>query len=153
MMTRNAESGFTLVEVLVSMVIFSIGILAIINMQLLSASTNVKSRGMTEGIIVAQNTIETLSSLGFTHVDLTDRTTGANVGGLGEAGLNDFPQTTADVDNADHNDLSNPNYSVFWNVQDDVPFTDTKTIRVIVRWNDRGLFRSFSVDMVKADGA
>lgn len=153
MMTRNAESGFTLVEVLVSMVIFSIGILAIINMQLLSASTNVKSRGMTEGIIVAQNTIETLSSLGFTHVDLTDRTTGANVGGLGAAGLNDFPQTTADVDNADHNDLSNPNYSVFWNVQDDVPFTDTKTIRVIVRWNDRGLFRSFSVDMVKADGA
>ena len=152
-MTNRAESGFTLVEVLISMMIFAIGILAIINMQIISASTNVKSRGMTEGVIAVQNKIEDLSALAYTHPDLTDRTAGANVGGIGAAGLNDFPQTAADLDNADHTDVTNPRYSIFWNVEDDMPFTDTKTIRIIVRWNDKGLFQNFSVDMVKSDGA
>lgn len=143
-MRISGEKGFTLVEVLISMAIFSIGILAIINMQLLSATTNVKSRGMTEGIIVAQNKIEELQSLSFGNQWLRD--TDAN----GVAGMNVFPQTAADADNADHSDLTNPRYAVFWNVEDNMPFNSTKTVRVIVRWSEKGIFRNFSIDMVKS---
>jgi prepilin-type N-terminal cleavage/methylation domain-containing protein len=152
-MVKRNEQGFTLVEVLISLAIFAFGILAVINMQLLSTSINVKSRGMTEGIVTAQNKIEELSALPYTDALLTDRTTGANVGGIGAAGLDDFPATDADVDNADHSDFTAPRYSIFWNVEDDTPFTDTKTIRVIVRWVDKGVFQNFSIDMVKSNGA
>ena len=147
-MMKRGEQGFTLVEVLISMAIFSFGILAIINMQLLSTAINVKSRGMTEGIVTAQNKIEELQSLPFNDAELAD--TDAN----GAAGLDIFPATDAVADNADHTDaVTNPRYTVFWNVENDTPFTGTKTVRVIVRWNSKGVFQNFSIDMVKSDGA
>lgn len=152
-MAYRCEHGFTLVEVLISLLIFAFGILAVINMQLISTSYNVKSRGMTEGIIIAQNKIEELSSLPYTNADLTDRTTGANVGGIGSLGLNDFPTNDVVANNADHTDATDPKYTIYWNVQDDAPFTDTKLIRVIVRWQDKGVFYNFPIDMVKSDGA
>ena len=153
MKMSHKDRGFTLIEVLVSMTIFMFGILAIINMQVISTATNTKSRGMTEGIVVAQNKIEELSALPYTNVDLTDRTTGANVGGAGAAGLNDFPRTDADVNNADRSDLTDPRYAIFWNIEDNMPFNETKRVRVIVRWVDRGIFQNFSIDMIKSDGA
>ncbi len=147
MLNRN-EKGFTLIEVLVSMAIFAFGILAIINMQLLSAAINVKSRGMTEGIVAAQNKIEELSSLPFNDAELADTDTN------GAAGLDVFPPTDAAADNADHTDVAtNPRYTLFWNVEENKPFTGTKTVRVIVRWNEKGIFQNFSIDMVKSDGA
>lgn len=152
-MTSHYESGFTLVEVLISLMIFAVGILAVINMQLFSTAYNVKSRGMTEGIVVAQNKIEELSALPYTDADLTDRTTGANVGGVGDLGLDDFPSNDLAVNNADHTDAADPKYTVYWNVQDDAPFNDTKLIRVIVRWQEKGVFYNFPIDMVKSDGA
>ena len=147
-MMKRGEQGFTLVEVLISMAIFAFGILAVINMQLLSASINVKSRGMTEGIVIAQNKIEELQSLPFDDADLAD--TDAN----GALGLDVFPPTDTDADDADHTEAgTNPRYTLFWNVEDDMPFNGTKTVRVIVRWNDKGVFQNFSIDMVKSDGA
>lgn len=148
----RTENGFTLVEVLVSILIFSVGILAVVNMQLISAATNVKSRGMTEGIVAAQNKIEQLRSYSYTDPELVDRTTGANVGGIGNAGLDDYPPTPTAANTADHSDFSNPVYAVFWNIEDNVPFPSTKTVRVIVRWGEKGLYRNFSVDMIKVDG-
>ena len=57
-MLRYDERGFTLVEVLVAMVIFAIGILAVINMQYVSSRTNLKSRLITEAAVVAQGKVE-----------------------------------------------------------------------------------------------
>ena len=54
--------------------------------------------------------------------------------------------------NADHTDATDPTYTLFWNVENDVPFTDTKTVRVIVSWNEKGVNSSFSIDMMKSDG-
>ena len=147
-MINHGEQGFTLVEVLISMAIFAFGILAVINMQLLSASINVKSRGMTEGIVVAQNKIEELQSLPFDDAELADTDTN------GALGLDVFPPTDGDADNADHTEPgTNPRYTLFWNVEDNMPFNGTKTVRVIVRWNEKGVFQNFSIDMVKSDGA
>lgn len=141
------ESGFTLTEVLVAMVVFAVGILAVLNMQLMSTATNVKSRGMTEGIIVAQNKIEELSSLTYNDPELADTDGNGNAGML-------IPKEAVNVGNADHTDaVTNPRYTLFWNVEDDVPFTDTKTVRVIVLWTDKGINSSFSIEMVKSDGA
>jgi prepilin-type N-terminal cleavage/methylation domain-containing protein len=150
MMLNRSEKGFTLIEVLVSMVIFSFGFLAIIKMQILATTINVQARGMTEGVIVAQNKIEELSSLSYTDASLQD---GAG-DSAGAAGLDDFPITPASSDKADQfDDVTNTRYTTFWNIVDDSPFNGTKTIRVIVRWANKGVFRSFSIDMVKSNGA
>jgi prepilin-type N-terminal cleavage/methylation domain-containing protein len=145
-MKSYAEKGFTLVEVLVSMTIFSFGILAVINMQLLSASINIKARGMTEGVIAAQNLIEALSLLPYDDALLVD----SNDNGL--AGFTNQKEAV-DVDNADHSDLSDPRYSLFWNVVDDLPFAETKTIRVVVRWDEKGVTSNFEIQMMKTNGA
>lgn len=145
MVLRN-ENGFTLSEVLVAMVVFLFGILAVLNMQLVSTATNVKSRGMTEGIIVAQNKIEELSMFPYTNTELNDTDGNGNAGML-------IPKENVTAGNADHTDATDPRYTLFWNVADDIPFTDTKTVRVIVFWRDKGINSSFAIEMVKSDGA
>lgn len=141
-MKLQTDQGFTLVEVLAAMAIFAIGILAIINMQIVSTWTNARARGMTEGIVVAQSTVERLSGLSYTSAELAD------TDGDGSGGLDDRTQA-----NADNSDLSNPTYQVFWNVRDDYPFAGTKTVRVYVVWTDHDQSKWFSVDMTKSDGA
>lgn len=144
MMINQNEKGFTLIEVLISMTIFSFGVLAIINMQLLSASINVKARGMTEAVIFAQNKIEELSALSYDDDLLKDSDTN---------GLADFDIIKEDVDatNADHTDLIDPRYSLFWNVADDEPMPNTKKIRVVVRWRLKGVWSSFELQMMKTN--
>lgn len=130
------------------MVIFAFGILAVVNMQLLSSWTNTKSRNMTQGIAVAQGKIEELSSVDYSSlVDVNnDDTTDKSI--AIDPSLNDFGT------NADYLDPANAGafYKTYWNVRENYPYDDTKTIRVIVRWDEKGLPKSFSLDMIKAFG-
>ena len=143
MMAHRNKNGFTLIEVLVSMSIFSFGILAVINMQLLSASMNYKARGMTEAVIIAQSKIEELSGLPYSDPELVD------TDGDGLAGFNILKEDVDDT-NADQN-LLGPRYSLFWNVADDEPMNNTKKIRVIVRWNVDGVTSNFEIQMMKTN--
>lgn len=125
------ERGFTLVEVMIAMVILSIGILGTAKLQLSFLQSNAKARIMTVGSAQSQETIERLMSLPFDHALLTDSQI------LGEAGFGTagFGSTTG-APPADHNDLTDPRYSFYWNVADDRPVTGVKTIDLIVLWND-----------------
>ena len=60
------ERGFTLIEVLIAMAIFSIGILAVGSMQLRSTSGNTNARIGTEASVWAQDRVETLMLLPYT---------------------------------------------------------------------------------------
>ncbi len=129
-MRHRHQQGFTLIEVLVSMAIFSVGILGIINMQILSTVTNVQSRGMTEGVIVAQNKIEELMGKKYNSNDLSD---GPN-----------------DPDGNPHADTStNARYSTSWTVEEDLPFVNSKTIHMTVNWTRKGIVQGFLIDAVK----
>jgi len=65
------ERGFTLIEVLIAMAIFSIGILGVGTMQLRSTGGNTNARIGTEASVWAQDRVETLMLLPYTHADLT----------------------------------------------------------------------------------
>jgi type IV pilus assembly protein PilV len=66
----DMETGFSLIEVLVALAVFSIGLLAIFSMHFSSIKTNVVARGVTENITVATAKAEQLMALAYDHADL-----------------------------------------------------------------------------------
>ena len=62
--------GFTLIEVLIGMVIFSIGILAVAALQVSSTKGNSSARRITEATALAESQIEALMLLSYDHADL-----------------------------------------------------------------------------------
>ena len=65
------EQGFTLIEVLIALAIFSIGILAVGSMQLRSTGGSTNARILTEASIWGQDRVETLMSCAYTDPVIT----------------------------------------------------------------------------------
>lgn len=124
MKIRN-PGGFTILEVLIAMAIFAVGILGVAKMQLSAVSGNSSARGMTEAATVGQQQIERLMALPYDDPLLAD----TNVDG--DAGLDEItaPDNSTVVDTV---------YNILWNVADDQPIQGAKKIRVIVRWQSSG---------------
>jgi len=68
--SRSAD-GFSLLEVLVAMAIFAIGILAVYSMQVNSIRGNSVARGVTENITLASGKVEELLAEAYDHADLS----------------------------------------------------------------------------------
>ena len=105
------KRGFTLIETLIAMAIFSIGILAVGSMQISAINNNASARMRTEATILASETVEDLMSL----EDYND------------------PLLGTDTQSA-----SSPNniYCIQWSAAVDTPIPSTKTITLSVRWTD-----------------
>jgi type IV pilus modification protein PilV len=109
---KHNEQGFTLLEIIIAISILSIGLLALASLQLASIRGNAFASGVTEGTTLAADRIEKLLALPYNHADLF-------------AGS--------------HTDSSPPSgYAVTWQVTDDAPVTNTKTIDLTVTWTDHG---------------
>ena len=117
----NKEKGFTLLEVLIAISIFAIGILGVASMQITAIGGNTSARTHTEAATWAADRVERLMALPYTHADLAQ---------------------------GNHNAPNEGIYAISWTVTDDTPITNTKTIAVIVTWNARGANRSVSMQHV-----
>ena len=116
--------GFTLLEVLIGLVILSIGLLAIAGMQVTSTRGNFFSKNITEGSYVAQDRLEFLNNLPITSAQL--QTGNYNDGTITYSGVL-FNRSYGVVDNGG---LRTINYVVSWN--DGIPRTITiSTIRAL----------------------
>ncbi len=71
LLTKN-QYGFTLVEFLVALVIFSVGILGVQSMQLTSIKGNSKSNRITKASNVAVDHLETFLTLDYSDPKLAD---------------------------------------------------------------------------------
>ncbi|MCD6188228.1 MAG: prepilin-type N-terminal cleavage/methylation domain-containing protein [Desulfuromusa sp.] len=133
----NCQSGFTLLEIIIALFVFSIGILGVSAMQLTSLKGNSKAARITEASNVAADQIEKIMGLPYgTFTDGSGTSAGAD-------GLDDFPTTDGSTVSADGN------YKVYWNVAENVPSPNTKTIKVIVDPPGRG--KRVSMVIIKAD--
>lgn len=65
----NPEGGFTLTEVLIAIVVFSIGLLGIAQTLVVVINTNLAARQMTTATILAQATLEDIHRLGYVAAD------------------------------------------------------------------------------------
>ena len=99
---KKGQQGFTLIEVLIAMAIFSIGILAVGAMQITSTNSNASARIHTEEYTWVVDQIERMTALDYEH---------------------------ADLDPGDHSVTQEP-YTVSWTVVDDTPVEGAKSITV-----------------------
>ena len=108
-----AARGFTLVEVLVVMTIFSTGILAVAAMQMTSTKSNASARRMTEATALAEKQMENLMQLPYDHADL-DPADNPHVSTHGPYSVR-WNVTEIDLDSNGSNDAKKVNVAVHWN--------------------------------------
>ena len=104
------NEGFTLLEVMIALVILAVGLLGLAALQLVAVKSNAFSSEMTYATMLAQQHAEVLKSLPYTDANLT-------------------PGTHTAVGSS-----KGVQYSVTWNVTDNVPATDMKSVNVTVLW-------------------
>ena len=158
---RNAEKGFSLLEVMIAVCVLSIGLLAIASMQLGTVNANTQAIGVSEAVVIAEFQMETLLSLqyGFdrnndnkNHAELQETSLVFDPSDGGGFGLNNpFPVNSFIFDPGNIN-LANPalstyppdhwriegDYTVMWNISTDAEIVNTKTVQVLVAWDNNG---------------
>ena len=163
-MVKGTDEGYTLVEVLIALGILGFGLLAVATMQVTAVRTNARARGLSQGVTLAQATVEKLINLPYNHALLNDTnddggsTTvqdsdqngvddddeGSPVDGIANFGLN---QTGGSADQSQ----TNGRYNIFWNVAVNQPRPKSKTVRVIVTWTERKKGKRILLDFVRAN--
>ncbi|MEE8596733.1 MAG: prepilin-type N-terminal cleavage/methylation domain-containing protein [bacterium] len=136
---RNS-SGFTLVEILVSITILSIGILAVSQMTVMGLRVNTVVNQRMYARVVMSRVFEDLHNLPSNDAWLFD-TDGTN-------NLDDI-----DTSNADHyqtitDTTAMYSYLSIWNVADNIPETNIKTVRIHILWGPNNKNR-ISTDLIK----
>jgi prepilin-type N-terminal cleavage/methylation domain-containing protein len=148
---EKKEAGFTLVELIVAVFVLSVGFIAIGSMQIGSVKGNSTANGITEGTTWAENQVERLIELAYDDPLLADTdgdgtnqdadSDGQDDNG-GNFGLDDISVTTAD------NSLTQGDYTVLWNVAENVVVNNTKTVNIVVIWMDLGTQKSVTLQRV-----
>jgi prepilin-type N-terminal cleavage/methylation domain-containing protein len=139
----SKEKGFTLLEVIVAISILTFGILAVASMQAASIRGNSFSSSVTEGTTWAGDQVERLTALPWDDPLLQD-TDGDTAAGLNDTGFDNDPDTQNDADQQ----AIEGKYTINWNVADNTPITNTKTINVTVTWTDQGVRKTVSLQRV-----
>lgn len=67
---KTNEKGFTIIEILVGIAIFSIGMLAVASLQITSINANTSARKISDVTILAENQMESLMGLAYTDSEL-----------------------------------------------------------------------------------
>lgn len=114
------KNGFTLIEVLIAIAVFSVGILAVASMQLWNTKNNTSGNIMTQATMLARAQIEQLKNV----ADVTTLTNGTDPNLIDESG--------------------NPGgiYARSWTVTNPLGGNTSRLIEVTVNWNRRGQNRS-----------
>jgi prepilin-type N-terminal cleavage/methylation domain-containing protein len=152
---RQQPEGYTLVEILIAIAILAFGLMAVATMQVTAIKTNATASGISQGMTLAQAKLEELMNLPYIDLDdIDDDGTDPDEG----YGLNDTVDPADECNNDPVSDGFWPNdwdctasYRLFWNIAVDEPVTNSKTIRVIVIWTERGRDKRIALDFVKTD--
>lgn len=155
------EAGFTLIEVIVALAILTIGILAVNAMQTAAVKGNMAASDITIASTWASDRVEQIFGMEYDDFEdqngnglrsaqdannngIDDDDEGNNIDGVTNFGLE---QNT--LGTADYNDVApDGRYTVLWNVAEDVPMPDTRTIYVIVNNDVTG--KSVTLKHIKA---
>ena len=136
---RNYTQGMSLVEVLVAILLFSIGALTVMAMTTMSFRSNSNAYAVDESANLARSHMDYLLSLDYDHGQLQD--TNAD----GSAGLLADDAVAADYNTVDGR------YLVTWNIAGNVPVNGAKTVAVIVGWQGSDRARRVVFQTIKSE--
>lgn len=117
------NKGFSIIEVLVSIVILSVGILAASGMQISAIQGNAGSSELNGAVALASNQLETILAAQWGAAGSP-----IDVNGDGQAGLGDNTAATAD------GSVQNGRYLLLWNIATPPATPNTQWVNVIVTW-------------------
>lgn len=140
---KNADHGFTVIEVLMAISIFAIGILGVAAMQMASVKGNASARGVTDIATWAADRVEKLMVLPYDDIGLTP--------GVYSIGVGNLTMTTDGIDNdfdglIDEGGETGP-VTIAWTIIQDSPVDNTKTLTITVQHN--GPYVNKNVSMVR----
>jgi type II secretory pathway component PulJ len=121
--------GFTTLELLIAISILTVGLLGVASMQVSGIRGNYFSANTTKGLTLAEEKMEELLALNYTHGDLQDS----------ELGNNSDLTTTVTLDHDETVNDPGGTFHRIWNVRDEdtgAGWPDMKTITVIVEWEN-----------------
>lgn len=118
------EAGFTLVEVLIAISIFAVGLLAVAIMLDTAIQYNASARFINEATEIAHSQMEQLMNSPYDGA------------GLDEASSPHGPNPVA-------------KYKVSWVIRENIPITAIKTINLTVTWDDRGESKNLTINALK----
>ena len=110
MRARRHQQGFSLIEILIAVVILSVGMLSIATMQTAALKGNARSNDLTARTTACSNVVERLLALPFTDPDLANGSHNPQSDTIDNDG-------DGQTDEADEDGESN--YTVSWLVTDD----------------------------------
>lgn len=128
-MRGGDATGFTVMEVLVAVTVFAIGIMATTAMQLTAIQTNATARMLSEASGVAAQQSELLRDRPYPHADLRQLDPGQPL-----------PEHDWGI------------LKTSWQVRENFPEKDSKTVTVTVTGLDRGRERTVVIDRIIALG-
>lgn len=123
--SRGRQSGFTLIEAMIGVFVFAVGILAVMSLQNSSIHSNALARDTTEGAAFAADMVETLRTLDY--------------------------EIDADLADGTHAPPSSDRYSVSYTIQRDAIIDNTMLMSVTISWMERGAPKSLTLDYIKPD--
>ncbi|MFY9397666.1 MAG: prepilin-type N-terminal cleavage/methylation domain-containing protein [Desulfomonilia bacterium] len=131
--SSGKKGGFTLIELVVAILVFSLGILGIAKLQSMAVQGNAYSMHFAEGMSVAQNTIERLMDLPMTSNSL---------GGAADL-TTPFAWTTDPV-----RTQRNMEFTTRWLVSQ-VGTLGLRQVDVEVSWNEKDSDHSITISFIK----
>lgn len=151
----SGSSGFTLIEVMIGLMIFAFGIMAVYGMQLQSIQMNNYARRLTEASSGARQKMEELKALANTvkREDPGDSTR-ITYNGYDDALIDANGDGRVGLDTAVAGQADGQEGNLFWNVAYDTPMAGTKTVHVIATWSWRGEVRrvTYRTAIVREEG-
>lgn len=111
------EKGFTLLEVLIAMAIFSVGLLGLASLSVHTITGNASSKRISSATVLAESKVEAFRNMAFDDSDLS-------------AGTHNDPNNPVDEDGN-----SGGMYTRSWIVTDNTPFPGIKKAEVAVSWD------------------
>ncbi len=121
---NHSQEGFTLLEVMIAVFVFSIGILATVSMQISSLRGNSLANSNTVAASIASSVIEELRPLAYNDPALA-------------SGSHALPQQDR--------------YAVSYTVQRDLVIANTLSIQVTIGWADGRSARTVVIDYLISD--
>ena len=127
------QKGFTMIEIMIALVVLAVGILSVASLQVSAIKGNNLSDNITSALTLAEDKMEELLGLNYDNPDLQDLVPlNNNDLGIIEPGFIDKEEF-----NTNESGRAGPGrFRMIWNIADNIPVENNKTIKVIVTWDN-----------------